>query len=187
MRTTMAFLTSTSTVASELPTEPPAHTLEVVGYDRDRGHVVLRERVGRDSAMALLTTTGAGAGTTIALARGTRVVPRHRPLMSLAAADVGGWELTTRVIQRRGLRVFGDLAPIRKFAIGLTVQQRLGGVMVAQGRVVATAYLRPRAALASVWLIPGEAMAVAIVSYCGVPTGVGVDKQIAVLAAPTWQ
>ena len=185
MRTTMSFLTSTSTVASELPTEPPAHTLEVVGYDRDSGHVVLRERIGRDSAMALLTTTGAGAGTTIPLARGTRAT--HRPLMSLTAADVRGWELTTRVIQRRGLRVFGDMAPIRKFAIGLTVQQRLGGVMVAQGRVVATAYLRPRAALASVWLIPGEAMAVAIVSYCGVPTGVGVDKQIAVLAAPTWQ
>jgi hypothetical protein len=83
--------------------------------------------------------------------------------------------------------VFGDLTPIRKFAIGLTVQQRIGGFMVAQGRTVATAYLRPRATLASMWVVPGEPIAVALVTYCGVPTGVGVDKQVAVLATPTWQ
>ncbi len=185
MRTTMSFLTSTSSIASELPAEPPAHRLEVVGYDRDAGHVVLRESAGADAALAVLTTTGANAGATIPLARGSRAATR--PLVALAQVDARGWELTTRVIQRRGLRVFGDLAPIRKFALGLTVRQRQAGAVVAHGRVVATAYLRPRATLASIWVVPGEPLAVALIAYCGVPTGVGVDKQIAVLATPSWQ
>ena len=34
------------TARHRLPAEPPAHRLEVVGYDRDAGHVVLRESVG---------------------------------------------------------------------------------------------------------------------------------------------
>jgi hypothetical protein len=58
--------------------------------------------------------------------------------------------------------------------------------VAARGRAVATAYLRPRAALASVWLVPGAPLAIVLVSYCGVPTGVGVDKQLAVLATPDW-
>ena len=185
MRTTMSFLLSTSPVASALPAEPPAHRLEIVGYDRAAARVVLREHVGGESALAVLATRGPSAGTTIPLPRSAR--PSLRGLIRLEQVDARGWELTTRVMQRRGLRVFGDLAPIRKFAIGVTVQQRLGGALVAHGRAVATAYLRPRAALASVWSVPGEPVAVALVTYCGVPTGVGVDKQLAVVATPTWQ
>lgn len=185
MRTTMSFLTTTSSIASELPAEPPAHTLEVLGYDRAAARIVLAEHVGADRALAVLATTGATAGTTVPLPRGARVSTRG--LIPLQRVDPRAWELTTRVMQRRGLRVFGDLAPIRKFAIGLTVQQRIGGVMVAHGRTVATAYLRPRATLASMWVVLGEPIAVALVSYCGVPTGVGVEKQAAVLATPTWQ
>ena len=185
MRATMSFLTSTSSTASELPGPPPVHRLEVVGYDRAGGRVVLREHLGGQVSSAILATTGASAGTTIPLARGTGAATHS--LVPFDPADLRGWELETRVIQRRGLRVFGDRAPIRKFALGLTVQQRLGGVLVAHGRAVATAYLRPRATLASVWLVPGDALAVALITFCGVPTGVGVDRQIAVLAAPTWQ
>lgn len=184
MRTTLSFLTSTTPIASELPAQPPAHTLELLGHDRATGRIFLRERCGATSTIAVLATRGGAAGTTIPLAPGSRAA--ERPLQPLEQADPRGWELTTRVIQRRGLRVLGDDAPIRKFALGLTVRQRLGGGVVAQGRTVATAYLRPRAALASVWLVPGAALAVAIITYCGIPTGLGVDKQVAVLATPSW-
>ncbi len=185
MHTTMSFLTTTSAIASELPAQPPAPRLEVVGYDRAAGRIVLREHVGGEVTTAVLATTGARAGSIISLAPGARVPGRS--LIALVPAPLAGWDLTTRVIQRRGLRVFGDLAPIRKFALALTVQQRMHGVAVARGRIVATAYLRPRAALSTIWVVPGEPLAVAVVSYCGVPTGVGVDKEIAVLAAPSWQ
>lgn len=184
MHATMSFLATTSSIASELPTQPPPPRLDVVGYDRTVGRIVLREHVGDEVTTSLLATTGAGAGSIIPLARGTWVP--SRALIALAPAPLHGWELTTRVIQRRGLRVFGDLAPIRTFALALTVQQQLGGVTVARGRVVATAYLRPRTALTAVWVVPGEPLAVAVVSYCGVPTGVGVDKEAAVLAMPSW-
>lgn len=184
MNTTLSFLTSTSPIASELPAQPPAHALEILGHDRSTGRIFLRERCGAASTIAVLATSGGAAGATIPLAPGTRAA--ERPLQPLEETDARGWQLTTRVIQRRGLRVLGDDAPIRKFALGLTVRQRLGGGVVAQGRVVTTAYLRPRAALASVWLVPGAALAVAVVTYCGVPTGIGVDKQVAVLATPAW-
>ncbi len=182
MRTTMSFLTSTSAIAGELPTAAPRHQLVVEGYDRAGGRIVLREHVGAESALALLSATGPNRGTTITLARGT--APGRRPLSPLVEVDRAGWELTTRVIQRRGLRLFGEQVPIRKFALGLTVEHRPGGVLAAHGRVVATAYLRPRASITAVWAVPDEPIAVAIVTYCGVPTGLGVDKQIAVLAAP---
>lgn len=185
MRTTVSFLTSTSPIAGELPASPPVHRLEVLGLDRLAERIVLRERVGPDSALALLATGGAGAGVTIPLGGGTRAAARS--LVPLAPAAIEGFELTTRVVQRRGLRMFGDLTPIRKFALGLTVTAHTGGLAGARGRAVATAYLRPRATLTAVWQLPDEPLAVAIVSYCGVPTGLGVDKQIAVLIAPSWQ
>lgn len=185
MRTTMSFLTSTSPIAGELPASPPVHRLEILGLDKVAGRIVLREHVGRDSALALLAVGGAGAGVTIPLGRGTRAAARS--LVPLVPTAVEGFELTTRVIQRRGLRMFGDLAPIRKFALGLTVTAHTGGLAGARGRAVATAYLRPRATLTEVWRLPDEPLAVALVSYCGVPTGLGVDKQIAVLVTPSWQ
>jgi hypothetical protein len=185
MRTTMSFLTSTSSIASELPAAPPVGRLEIEGYDREHGQIVLREHHGGDSTVAMLSTTGPGAGGTIPLGRGTRA--SRRSLVPLVPVAIEPWELTTRVIQRRGLRLFGEDVPIRKFALGLTVEQRAGGVLRNRGRVVTTAYLRPRAALVSVWAVPDEELAVAIVAYCGVPTGLGVDKQVAVLTTPVWQ
>ena len=73
MHTTMSFLTSTSATASELPAQPPATRLELVGYDRAAGQIVLREHVGGEVTTALLTTTGVKAGTIVPLARGTRI------------------------------------------------------------------------------------------------------------------
>ena len=102
-------------------------------------------------------------------------------------ADGTGWELCTRVVQRRGLKIAGMVTPVRKFALGLSITQRTRGTAVAHGRATITAYLRPRAALDQIWEVPGEPIAVALVSYCGVPSGIGFDKQTAVLALPSLQ
>src|SRR5207244_2235000 len=114
--------------------------------------ILLREHNGGEPAIFLLAVTGGAAGTAIPLAPGTRAL--SRPLVALEETELRGWGLTTRVMQRRGLRVFGDMAPIRKFALGLTIAHRLHGVAVVSGRAVTTAYLRPRAALSSVWVVP---------------------------------
>jgi hypothetical protein len=98
-----------------------------------------------------------------------------------------GWDLTTRVVQRRGLRLQAMTTPIRKFALGLTVTHRNAGIVVGAGRSTVTAYLRPRAVITRVCSVPGEPLAVAIVTYCGVPAGIGFDKQAPILVTPTLQ
>jgi hypothetical protein len=50
-----------------------------------------------------------------------------------------------------------------------------------RARTVVTAYLRPRAKLDRVWAVPGEPLALARVTYVGVPEGIGLDKQVALL------
>jgi hypothetical protein len=105
-------------------------------------------------------------------------------LTPLAPLPLAGFELTTRVIQRRGLRVSSDGSPIRKFALSLGVRQQVGGFTAAAGRQVVTAYLRPRAALRQGFALPGGAGAVAIVTFCGTPLGVGADRDAAVLVTP---
>lgn len=184
LHTTLSFLITTSSTAREPAIEPPAHHLEPLGLDRTTGRVFVREHSGATRTLAVIATHGGAAGATIPLPASTRVA--ERPLVPLVRGDLRGWELVTRVMQRRGLRVVGDAAPVRKFALGITVQRRARGAIVEHGRAVATAYLRPRAALRAVWQVPGAPIAIAIVGYCGVPTGVGVDRELAVLATPSW-
>jgi hypothetical protein len=87
-------------------------------------------------------------------------------------------------VQRRGLRLASMTTPVRKFALGLSIHQKVGGLAVASGRATVTAYLRPRAVIERVWQVTGEGLAVVIVTYCGVPAGVGFDRQVAILATP---
>jgi hypothetical protein len=126
---------------------------------------------------------GEGAGVPLTLAPdaldrlAVALVPMH-------CVDPRSFELTTRVIQRRGLRITGVPAPIRKFALALGIRHHVAGTVIAAGRHVVTAYLRPRARLRQVWIVPGHPLAVAIVTYCGAPIGIGADKDAAVLATP---
>ena len=50
-------------------------------------------------------------------------------LTPLAPLPLAGFELTTRVIQRRGLRVSSDGSPIRKFALALGFRHHLAGMV----------------------------------------------------------
>ena len=96
-----------------------------------------------------------------------------------ARTTTEAWMLSTRVVQRRALRVAGQDAPIRKFALQLRVEPVSG--MGATGATTVTAFLRPDAKLSEVLAIPGEAAMLARVSYTGVPSGCGLPKETVVL------
>jgi len=183
MRASLSFWTSTSSTAVDWPMTSTSHRLEVLGWDRSARRVYLVEHIDGVATLFVMATSGDHAGVALPLSGdATRIAALRGSLAPLAPAPLRGWELTTRVVQRRGLRLASMTTPIRKFALGVAVTRRAGGVMVSTGRATVTAYLRPRALLDRVWLVPGEALAVAIVAYCGVPSGVGFDKQAALLA-----
>ncbi len=90
------------------------------------------------------------------------------------------WMLSTRIVQRRALRVAGrDEPPIRKFALQLRVEPVSGHGP--SGHSTVTAFLRPGATLADVWSIPGENAAIARVTYTGIPSGLGLPKDTMIL------
>lgn len=89
------------------------------------------------------------------------------------------WMLSTRVVQRRALRVAGSEPPIRKFALQLRVEPVSGHG--SNGHTTVTAFLRPGATLAEVYAIAGEDCAIARVTYTGIPNGLGQPKDTMVL------
>ena len=90
------------------------------------------------------------------------------------------WMLSTRIVQRRALRVAGQQSPIRKFALQLRVEPDSGHG--ALGHMTVTAFLRPNAELVEVVAVPGEpGMALARVAYTGIPSGLGLSKDTIVL------
>ena len=88
------------------------------------------------------------------------------------------WMLSTRVVQRRALRVAGQEAPIRKFALQLRVEPVSGHGSL--GHTTVTAFLRPDAQLADVWTVTGG-VAIARVTFTGVPSGLGLSKDTVIL------
>lgn len=92
------------------------------------------------------------------------------------------WMLSTRIVQRRALRVAGPSAcsdlPIRKFALQLLVEPVSGHGP--SGKTTVTAFLRPHAQLADVWAL-SNGSAIARVTYTGIPSGIGLTKDTVVL------
>ncbi len=187
MRASLSFLTSTSATAAEWPTAVSGHTLEVLGWDRAERRVYLAEH-GPTTQLHVMATRGEHAGVAVPVAGDlARIEALRRKLVPLEPTARAGWELHTRVVQRRGLRIEGMSTPVRKYALGVTVTQHVAGRARAHGRARVTAYLRPRAAIEAIWWVPSEPLTLAIVAYCGVPAGVGFDRQTAILARPTLQ
>ena len=180
MRASIAYLTTTSaTVPVPLPAPGGAHRMEVLGYHRGERAVYLREEVGAALPLVhVVRTRGEHWGRMIAL---RDAGGRLDELTRMEEIEPDAWSLTTRVVQRRALRLPDGGRPIRKFAVQLTVEPVIGGDEAIRGRTVVTAYLRPRAHLARMWAIPGEPLALARVTYVGVPEGVGLDKHVALL------
>jgi hypothetical protein len=103
-------------------------------------------------------------------------------LEPLPGSAAEAWMLSTRIVQRRALRITGAGGcadrPIRKFALQLLVEPVSGPG--ASGRTTVTAFLRPHAQLSEVWSL-GGGDAIARVSYSGVPSGLGLSKDTVVL------
>ena len=86
--------------------------------------------------------------------------------------------LSTRVVQRRALRVAGQPVPIRKYALQLRVEAVSG--YGPSGHTTVTAFLRPEAELAEVWAL-ADGRAIARVTFTGIPSGFGQAKDTVVL------
>lgn len=185
MRASLSFWTSTSSTAADYPMAITSQRLEVLGWERTSRRIYVVEHANGSPTLFVIATTGEHAGAMLPLSGDEARIARLRAdLAPLVSMSTRGWDLTTRVVQRRGLRLASMTTPVRKFALGLSIHQKVGGVAVSSGRTTVTAYLRPRAAIERVWQVPGESLAVAIVTYCGVPAGVGFDRQVAILATP---
>ena len=110
------------------------------------------------------------------------LAPLLEPVVS---APTEAWMLSTRIVQRRALRVAGCAAmPIRKFALQLVVEPVHG--LGPSGRSTVTAFLQPHAQLTEVWSLARAAdelctAAIARVSFTGIPTGMGLTKDTMVL------
>lgn len=111
-----------------------------------------------------------------------RIAALEETLEPVCHSTAEAWMLSTRIVQRRALRLAGPGAcadlPIRKFALQLIVEPVSGPGP--SGKTTVTAFLRPHAQLAEVWSI-GGGDALARVSYSGVPSGPGLSKDTVVL------
>jgi len=198
MRTSISFLTTTAATAPAAPDAGAVpHALDVLGLDRARRAVYLVDKAaGALPLVHVLHLAGEHAGRTILLRswyEGTRAEVAARlgaqvrelaaSLTPLDPVEPDAWILTTRVVQRRALRIPGGGPPIRKFSLQLSVEPLVAGPDARTGRTTVTAYLRPRAALDRVWLIPGEPLALARVAFVGIPSDVGHARHAAVLTS----
>lgn len=199
LRLSMSFITNTSAVlgpGGAGDTGGPA-ALDLLGYVADDHALYFLEHSGEGGRpqLQLMHTRGAHAGRMVpvrgvggAIESGVRLADRvaelERDAIPLRKLDADDWFLSTRVIQRRALRVSFEAAPIRKFVLELRVRPWLADDGDSSlGRTTVTAYLRPQTRLVDVHRIPGEALAVVRVAYVGVPGPVGHEKVTALLVS----
>ncbi len=194
LRSSLGYMTSTASV-----TEDAAgleHRMTVVGMSRFEGVAYIVEELGTDEAPIVyrLWLRGPRQGYLVPIhtwyeqcddaaeirARISAIIPTLEPVMK---STTEAWMLSTRIVQRRALRVAGPGCcadvPIRKYALQLVIEPVSGHGP--SGKTTVTAFLRPQAQLVDVWALPGGDAAIARVSYTGIPSGVGLDKDIVVL------
>ena len=193
LRSSLGYMTSTATIADAAGSR--GHSMSVLGVARGEGVAYVVEELGANEAPIVyrLWLRGPRQGHLVPLhawyetddrpeeirARIAAIAPTLEPVM---ASTTEAWMLSTRVIQRRALRVAGPSAcadlPIRKFALQLLVEPTSG--VGPSGKTTVTAFLRPSAQLADVWSVSsGEA--IARVTYTGIPSGLGLGKDTVVL------
>jgi hypothetical protein len=196
LRSSLGFMTTTACVADE--DTQRGHRMRVLGVARAEGVAYVVEELGGESDTPVvyrLWLHGARQG---------HLVPVHawyeladdvheiRDRIEAIAATLEpvyrytteAWMLSTRIVQRRALRITGAGAgacpdlPIRKFALQLLVEPVNGHGP--SGKTTVTAFLRPHAQLAEVWSL-GGGDAIARISYTGIPSGPGLSKDTVVL------
>jgi hypothetical protein len=189
LRQSLGFMTSTACTADDISGK--GHTMSLLGVSHSEGVAYVVEEIGVNDAPIAYRLWLQGP-------RKGHLVPIHAwyeqnadpdeiraRIQAIATAlepaprtTTEAWMLSTRVVQRRALRVGGDAAPIRKFALQLRVEPVSGHG--ASGHTTVTAFLRPGATLAEVWALePG--IAAARVTYTGIPNGLGLPKDTFIL------
>jgi hypothetical protein len=202
LRTSLGYMTTTACVAEAVPSEDTrAHRMTVLGVARAEGVAYIVEELAPDNGANIapivyrLWLRGPRQGHLVPIhawyehgidvdAREihARVAAIQATLEPAMVTTPEAWMLSTRIVQRRALRVAGPSAcadlPIRKYALQLLVEPVSGHGP--SGKTTVTAFLRPQASLGEVWaLATGEA--IARVTYTGIPNGPGLGKDTVVL------
>ena len=191
MRLSLGFMTSTACTTDEVTAL--GHRMSVLGVSGAEGVAYVTEDLGPGEAPIAyrLFLHGPRAGHLVPIAAWyERDVDEHEIRSRIAAIAATlepcpavtreAWMLSTRVVQRRALRVAGQTAPIRKFALQLKVDPVSGHGPA--GHTTVTAFLRPVAELIDVVAIPGDPdCAIARVAFVGIPSGAGLAKETVVL------
>jgi hypothetical protein len=193
LRSSLGYMTTTACVTDEAAAL--GHRMTVLGVARAEGVAYIVEELGGDHAPVVyrLWLRGPRQGHLVPLhawyehgdsaeeirARIAAIAPGLEPAM---LTTTEAWMLSTRIVQRRALRVAGPSAcadlPIRKYALQLLVEPVSG--IGPSGKTTVTAFLRAQAHLADVWSLSTGA-AIARVTYTGIPSGAGLAKDTVVL------
>jgi hypothetical protein len=193
LRLSLGFMTSTACTSEEVVSEAVlGHRMTVLGVARVEGCAFVVEELGAGEAPIAyrLYIDGPRAGHLVPIHAWyehdpsadeirARVKKLATSLEPCPRTTTEAWMLSTRIVQRRALRVAGQDAPIRKFALQLRVEpvSGIGGT----GATTVTAFLRPDAHLVEVLAIPGTGSLLARVAFTGVPSGLGLSKDTVVL------
>jgi hypothetical protein len=189
LRHSLGFMMATACTADD--TTGLGHTMSLLGVSRSEGVAyVVEELGGNDAPIAYrLWLRGPRQGHLVPIHAWyeqcqeaseirARIAAIATTLEPVPRTTTEAWMLSTRVVQRRALRVATGGAPIRKFALQLRVEPVSGHG--ASGHTTVTAFLRPGATLAEVWALePG--VAAARVTFTGIPNGLGLPKDTVVL------
>jgi hypothetical protein len=195
LHSSLGYMTTTARVTEDAA--EIGHRMTVLGVARLEGVAYIVEEVGEHDAPVVyrLYMRGPRQGHLVPLhawydhadspgairARIAALAPLLEPAPPVPRE---AWMLSTRIVQRRALRVAGCASmPIRKFALQLVVEPVSG--FGPSGRSTATAFLQPHAQLTDVWSLtrPGELCdaAIARVTFTGIPSGTGLSKDTVVL------
>ncbi len=199
LRASLGFMTATACTTDRAHDRlaQPGHRMRVLGVSALDGVAYVSEELGANEPPVAyrLALHGARAGYLVPIhawatapdgsavsadEMRARIAAVAATLDPVCQVTTEAWMLSTRIVQRRAVRVPSEPQPLRKFALQLGIEPVSGHGP--SGRSTVTAFLRPNASLVDVWAIPGHpSLAIARVSYTGVPSGVGVAKETVVL------
>ncbi len=196
LHSSLGYMTTTARVTDDAAAI--GHRMTVLGIARPEGVAYIVEEIDDDSAPVVyrLYLRGARQGHLVPLhawyehdddddeirARIAALAPLLEPARPTAPE---AWMLSTRIVQRRALRVATcSSLPIRKYALQLVVEPVSGHGP--SGRSTVTAFLSPHARLAEVWSLARTPdapcdLAIARVTFTGIPSGPGLNKDTVVL------
>jgi len=189
LRTSLGYMMSTGCITDDSAFDD-AHRMTLLGVAPAEDVVYVVEELGTEDAPIVyrLFLSGPRQGYLVPIHAwyetaddATEIRARMAALAStlqpVVRSTAEAWMLSTRIVQRRAVRVADHDMPMRKFALQLAVEPVSG--TGPSGKTTVTAFLKPNAELVEVWTI-GDA-AIARVSFTGIPSGLGLPKDTVIL------